>query len=96
MRDPPSLIGKRVQYAMVFHFEEEGVARQSCLRVRSWELPTRLEARKGRPAGWEAVCAMIQTIFWVAKEEVEEEIVIFLPVDAPVARWEWPVPLLFG
>ena len=85
MRDPPSLIGKRVRYAMVFHFEEEGGARQSCLRARSQELPTSLEAWKGRPAGWDAVWEMIQTIFG-AVEEVEEEIVIVLPAGAPVAQ----------
>ena len=85
MRDPPSLLGKRVRYAMVFHFEEEGEARQSCLRARSRELPTSLEAWRGRPAGWEAVYAMIQTIFGAVDEEVEE-IVIVLPADALVTR----------
>jgi len=85
MKDPPSLIGKRVRYAMVFHFEEKGQARQSCLRARSRELPTSLEVWKGRPAGWEAVYEMIQTIFGPVDEEVEEEIVIVLPVGAPVA-----------
>ena len=29
MRDPPPLIGKRVRYVTVFHFEEEGKPKQS-------------------------------------------------------------------
>jgi len=87
MRDPPPLIGKRIRYAMVFHFEEEGKPRQSFVRGRSWELPKSLEHWKDRPAGWEAVYEMIQILFGtVDEDEEEEEIVVVVPVDGPSAQ----------
>lgn len=82
MRDPPTLVGKRVRYVMVFHFEEAGKPRQSFMRARSWELPKNLEPWKDRPAGWEAVYGVIQTIF----TRVEAEVVLVVPGDTPVAR----------
>lgn len=92
MRDPPPLIGKRIRYATVFHFEEEGKPMQSFLRARSWELPKSLEAYEDRPAGWEAVYEVIQRLFGRVEEdgddddEEEVEIVFVVPVDAPMAR----------
>ena len=80
MRDPPPLMGKRVRYAMVFHFEEEGQPKQSFMRARSWELPKSLEPWKGRPAGWEAVYEVIQTLFGRIDE------VVLVPMDTPVAQ----------
>jgi len=80
MRDPPLLIGKRVRYVMVFHFEEEGKPRQSYLRARSWELPTNLERWKDHSAGWDVVYEVIQVLFGGFEEE---EIVLVVPADAP-------------
>ncbi|KAF9642538.1 hypothetical protein BDM02DRAFT_3124476 [Thelephora ganbajun] len=84
MRDPPPLIGKRIRYAMVFHFEEEDKPTRSFVRARSWELPKSLEPWKDRPAGWEAVYEVIQAIFGGIDEE-DEEIIVVVPVDALVA-----------
>jgi hypothetical protein len=81
MRDPPPLIGKRVRYGTVFHFEEEGKPKQCFLRARSWELPKSLEPWQDHPAGWEAVYGVIQQIF----SGVDEEIELVMPVGAPVA-----------
>ena len=82
MRDPPPLIGKRIRYVTVFHFEEEGKPRQSFLRARSWELPESLDFWKDRPTGWEDVYEVIERLFGGA----EEEIVLVVPMDAPVAQ----------
>ena len=71
-----------MRYVTVFHFEEEGKPRQSCLRARSWELPTSLEHWKDQPAGWEAVYEVIEMLFG----PVEEEIVLVVPVDTPVPK----------
>jgi hypothetical protein len=75
MRDPPPLVGKRVRYVMVFHFEEAGKPKQSFMRARSWELPESLEPWRDRPAGWEAVYEVLQRIF----TRVEGEIVFVVP-----------------
>ena len=87
MRDPPPLIGRRIRYVTVFHFEEEGKPKQSFLRARSWELPKSLEPWKDRPAGWDDVYQMIQMIFGGVDEEDDddddsEEIVVVLPIEA--------------
>ena len=81
MRDPPPLIGKRIRYGTVFHFEEEGKPKQCFLRARSWELPKSLEPWKDYPAGWEAVYGVIQRIFSGA----DEEIVLVMPAGGTVA-----------
>lgn len=91
MRDPPPLIGRRIRYVTVFHFEEEGKPKQSFLRARSWELPKSLEPWKDRPSGWDDVYQMIQMIFGGVDEEDDEddedednseEIVVVLPIEA--------------
>ena len=91
MRDPPPLIGRRIRYVTVFHFEEEGEPKQSFLRARSWELPKSLEPWKDRPSGWDDVYQMIQMIFGGVDEDDDEddededdseEIVVVLPIEA--------------
>lgn len=82
MRDPPPLLGKRVRYVMVFHFEEAGKPKQSFMRARSWELPTCLEPWADRPAGWEPVYGAIQRVF----ARVEDRVVFVVPEDTPMAR----------
>ena len=89
MKDPPPLVGKRIRYATVFHFEEEGKPNQSFVRGRSWELPKSLEPWKDCPAGWDAVHEEIQTLFGGIydsgdDEDSDEEIFVVVPVDASV------------
>jgi hypothetical protein len=92
MRDPPPLAGKRIRHATAFHFAEEGKPRRSFSRGRSWELPESLEPWKDRPAGWDAVYEVIQALFGGVDEDEDdededcEEIIVVLPVDAPVAE----------
>lgn len=66
MRDPPPLIGKRIRYATVFHFEGEDKPRQSFVRGLSWKLPESLHPWKSRLAGWDAVHEVICELFGVA------------------------------
>lgn len=68
MKDPPPLIGKRIRYVMVFHFDEKGKPRESFMRARSWELPQDLEPWKDLPAGWDVVYDAIQFLFGKADE----------------------------
>lgn len=90
MKDPPPLVGKRIRYATVFHFEEEGKPKQSFVRGRSWELPKSLEPWKDGPVGWDAVHEEIRTLFGGVGDSEDdedsdedcEEIFIVVPVDA--------------
>jgi len=86
MRDPPPLIGKRIRYVMVFHFEEAGKPTQSFLRARSWELPKSLEVSQDDPTGWEAVYGVIRWLFARVEEQEREKIVLVTPVDGSVVR----------
>jgi len=36
LRDPPHLVGERIHYAMVFHFDQEGTPARSLMRSRAW------------------------------------------------------------
>lgn len=80
MRDPPPLVGKRIRYVMVFHFQEAGKPKDSFMRARSWELPSSLEPWKNLPAGWEAVYELIQRVFTRV-----DGIAVVIPADTPVA-----------
>lgn len=91
MRDPPPLIGKRVRYVTVFHFDEEGKERQSFLRARSRELPDSLEPWKKLPAGWDGVYKVLQALFGKFDDDsgsdgARKEIAMIVPVDERADR----------
>jgi len=53
LRDPPHLVGKRIHYAMVFHFDQlgDGAPRRSLMRSRAWtDLSVRPDQMKSAEA----------------------------------------------
>jgi len=78
MRDAPTMAGKQVRYAAVFHFPEEKPV-QSFVRARAMLLPEDIEFLKSGPRGWGET--YIALLGFLKSSGQKGETYVAIPVD---------------
>ena len=71
LHDPPHLVGQRIHYAMVFHFDQDGAPKWSLVRSRAWtDLSIKLGQTKSAEAKRQSK-KKAEEVFDVAKKAFE-------------------------